>query len=219
RGAMVEQNGRPVRVHAKRGVILACGGFPHDVIRRKAMFPHAPTGTEHYSPGPTGNTGDGLRLAEAIGGRVEDTLPNAAAWVPESVTKRKDGTGGVMPHFIDRAKPGVIAVMRDGGRFANEGNSYHDFVQDMIKATKPGQEIAAFLICDHRALRKYGLGCVPSFPMPIGRHLSSGYLMRGDTLAALAAKAGIDARGLETTVAQFNATATSGQDPAFGKGS
>src|SRR5437762_3955181 len=89
----------------------------------------------------------------------------------------------------------------------------------MIKATKPGQEIAAFLICDHRALRKYGLGCVPSFPMPIGRHLSSGYLMRGDTLAALAAKAGIDARGLETTVAQFNATATSGQDPAFGKGS
>ena len=61
------------------------------------------------------------------------------------VVTRKDGSKGVMPHFIDRAKPGVIAVMRDGRRFANEGNSYHDFVQDMIKAAKPGEEIAAFL--------------------------------------------------------------------------
>ena len=219
RGAMVEREGRLVRVNAKRGVILACGGFPHDIARRKAMFPHAPTGAEHYSPGPTGNTGDGLRLAEAVGGRVEDTLPNAAAWVPVSVTKRKDGTRGVMPHFIDRAKPGVIAVMRDGARFANEGNSYHDFVQEMMKAAKPGEEIAAFLICDHPTLRKYGLGCVPPFPMPIGHHLSTGYLMRGDTLAALAAEAGIDAAGLEATIRQFNPSAANGQDPAFGKGS
>ena len=79
RGAIIEREGRRVRVHATRGVVLACGGFPHDVARRKAMFPHAPTGVEHYSPGPIGNTGDGLRLAEAAGGRVEDTLPNAAA--------------------------------------------------------------------------------------------------------------------------------------------
>ena len=43
-----------------------------------------PTGTEHFSPGPIGNTGDGLRLAEAAGGRIEDSLPNAAAWVPVS---------------------------------------------------------------------------------------------------------------------------------------
>src|SRR6266567_1507405 len=79
RGAMVERKGRLVRVNAKRGVVLACGGFPHDVARRKAMFPHAPTGNEHFSPGPAGNTGDGLRLAESAGGGVEDTLPNAAA--------------------------------------------------------------------------------------------------------------------------------------------
>ena len=86
RGAIVERDGQPIRVTAKRGVVLACGGFPHDVARRKAMFPHAPTGTEHFSPGPTGNTGDGLRLAETAGGRIEDTLPNAAAWVPVSIT-------------------------------------------------------------------------------------------------------------------------------------
>src|SRR5262249_9757873 len=96
RGAIVERDGRRIRVNAKRGVVLACGGFPHDVARRKAMFPHAPTGNEHFSPGPPGNTGDGLRLAEAAGGRIEDTLPNAAAWVPVSITTRKDGSEGVM---------------------------------------------------------------------------------------------------------------------------
>ncbi|MDA9426103.1 MULTISPECIES: FAD-dependent oxidoreductase [Bradyrhizobium] len=218
-GAIVSREGRDVRVHARQGVVLACGGFPHDVERRKKMFPHAPTGNEHYSPGPTGNTGDGLRLAEAAGGQVEDRLPNAAAWVPVSLTTRKDGSRGVMPHFIDRAKPGVIAVMRNGRRFANEGNSYHDFVQAMVKAARPGEEIAAYLVCDHQTLRKYGLGCVPPFPMPLGHHLKSGYLMRGDTLDALAAKAGIDAKAFVETVRQFNATAPLGHDAAFGKGS
>jgi succinate dehydrogenase/fumarate reductase flavoprotein subunit len=219
RGAIVERDGRLVRVNARRGVVLACGGFPHDVARRKKMFPHAPTGNEHWSPGPTGNTGDGLRLAEAAGGRIEDSLPNAAAWVPVSITERKDGSTGVMPHFIDRAKPGVIAVTREGLRFANEGNSYHDFVQEMMKAAKPGEEITAFLICDHRSLRKYGLGCVPPFPMPLRHHLRTGYLKRGATLAELAAKAGIDSKGLEATVTAFNKTAAEGRDPAFGKGS
>ncbi|CCE03847.1 fragment of putative 3-oxosteroid 1-dehydrogenase (part 2) [Bradyrhizobium sp. STM 3809] len=219
RGAVVTRQGKRVRVNARLGVVLACGGFPHDVERRKAMFPHAPSGQEHFSPGPVGNTGDGLRLAEAVGGRVEDGLPHAAAWVPVSVTTRKDGSKGVMPHFIDRAKPGVIAVTADGVRFANEGNSYHDFVQAMVKAAKPGREIAAFLITDHRSLRRYGLGCVPPFPMPLGHHLRSGYLKRGATLAELARVTGIDAMSLEATVAAFNADAALGQDPTFGKGS
>ena len=219
RGAVVQRDGRVVRVNARRGVILACGGFPHDIQRRKAMFPHAPDGSAHYSPAPSGNTGDGLRMAEAAGGRVEENLPNAAAWVPVSLAKRKDGSGGVMPHFIDRAKPGVIAVTRHGARFANEANSYHDFVQDMMKAARPGEEIAAYLVCDHRTLRKYGLGCVPPFPMPLKRHLRDGYLMRGDTLEQLASRAGIDAAGLKANVEKFNALARSGQDAEFGKGS
>ena len=219
RGAVVEREGKCVRVIARRGVVLACGGFPHDVARRQKMFPHAGDGTRHFSPGPSGNTGDGLRLAETAGGRVEDTLPNAAAWVPVSITTRKDGTNGVMPHFIDRAKPGVIAVLRNGKRFANEGNSYHDFVQEMMKAVRPGEEIAAYLICDHRSLRKYGLGCVPPFPMPTGHYLRTGYLKRGADIAELAANAGIDAPALRQTVAAFNKDAAEGRDPAFGKGS
>jgi succinate dehydrogenase/fumarate reductase flavoprotein subunit len=218
-GAVVQHDGQSVRVTATRGVVLACGGFPYDVERRKQLFPHAPTGKEHYSPSPETNTGDGLRLAESVGGRVDGTIPHAAAWVPTSVTTRKDGTKGVMPHFIDRAKPGVIAVTPKGRRFANEGNSYHDFVQAMVKACEGESEVSAWLLCDHKALRGYGLGCVAPAPLPIGRHLRSGYLKRGTTVAELAKQIGIAPATLEATVAQFNEAARQGQDPAFGKGS
>jgi succinate dehydrogenase/fumarate reductase flavoprotein subunit len=88
-----------------------------------------------------------------------------------------------------------------------------------VKATKPGEEITAFLICDHRTLRKYGLGCVAPFPLPIGEHIRTGYLKRGATPAELAQQAGIDAKALEATIAEFNKTAREGRDPAFGKGS
>jgi succinate dehydrogenase/fumarate reductase flavoprotein subunit len=54
--------------------------------------------------------------------------------------------------------------------------------------------------------------------MPLKHHLRSGYLLRGATLEELAAKAGIDAKVFAETVAQFNATALEGRDPAFGKG-
>ena len=122
-------------------------------------------------------------------------MPNAAAWVPVSLTTRKDGSEGVMPHFIDRAKPGVIAVTRDGKRFANEGNSYHDFVQDMMKAAKPGEEIAAFLVCDHRTLAQIRPRLRGAVSDADRGYLRTGYLKRGATLAELAAQAGIDAEG------------------------
>jgi len=218
-GAIVQREGKRIRVNAKRGVVLACGGFPFDVERRKELFPHAPTGKEHYSPAPEANTGDGLRLAEAVGGRVDSTIPHAAAWVPTSVTTRPDGSKGVMPHFIDRAKPGVIAVTPKGKRFTNEGDSYHDFVQAMVAANKGEPEVSAWLLCDHRVLRNYGLGCVAPFPLPFGRHLKSGYLKRGATIGELAKTIGIAPAVLQATVDEFNRGAATGKDPAFGKGS
>ena len=218
-GAIVDREGRRTRVNARVGVVLACGGFPFDVERRKALFPHAPTGHEHYSPAPESNTGDGLRLAEAVGGRVDPTIPHAAAWVPTSITTRPDGTKGVMPHFIDRAKPGVIIVSRQGKRFTNEAASYHDFVQDLVKVTKGDKEIFAWEICDHSTLRQYGMGCVAPFPLPFGRHLRTGYLKSGRTLSELARNIGVDENALQATVEVFNKSARQGEDPAFGKGS
>jgi succinate dehydrogenase/fumarate reductase flavoprotein subunit len=218
-GALVEHEGKPVRVSVRRGVVLATGGFPYDIERRKQLFPHAPTGREHFSPSPSTNTGDGLRLAESVGARVDPTIPHAAAWVPASVTTRPDKSTGVMPHFIDRAKPGVIAVSPEGRRFTNEGNSYHDFVQAMVKACAGRGDTFAWLLCDHKALRSYGLGCVAPAPLPIGRHLRNGYLKSGASIAELATKLGIAPATLEHTVAEFNRHAAKGEDPAFGKGS
>ena len=218
RGALLEREGRAVHVRARRGVVLAAGGFPQDAARRRALFRHAPTGAEHWSPAPPGNTGDGLRLGEAVGAAVEDRYPNAAAWVPISLVPWPDGSTGTFPHFVDRAKPGVVAVTAAGTRFVNEANSYHDFVQAMVAATE-GREHAAWLLCDHATLRRYGLGFAKPFPLPLGPYLRSGYLKRGRTLAELAAETGIDPAALERTVAAFNGPARRGEDPAFGRGS
>jgi succinate dehydrogenase/fumarate reductase flavoprotein subunit len=220
-GAVIEHEGKRIEVRTRRGVVLACGGFPHDIERRKSLFPHAPTGHEHYTPSPALNTGDGLRLAEAIGGWVDPSIPNAAAWCPTSLVPRKDGTQGVMPHFIDRAKPGVIAVTADGRRFANEALSYHDFVQHLVRVCKERSQadFSAWLICDHKHLREYGLGAVAPFPLPFGRHLRSGYLRRASTLAELALAIGVPADTLARQVETFNLDAASGTDSQFGKGS
>lgn len=218
-GASIKKNNHLITVHASKGVVLAAGGFSHDVARRAEKYRHAPTGEAHWSPTVESNTGDTFALFEALGGQIDTHLPNAAAWAPVSLTRRADGSQGVMPHFIDRAKPGVIAVTAKGERFTNEANSYHDYVQDMVKACEGESETCSWLICDHHTLRRYGLGCVAPFPLPIGRHLKSGYLHKGATIEALANSAGIDAQRLQKTVAQFNQSAQVGQDPAFGKGS
>lgn len=217
-GALIDTPEGEVRVIARKGVVLAAGGFPQDVARRKALFPHAPTGEEHWSPAPAENTGDGVRLGEAVGGAAVQGYPNAAAWCPVSLVPRRDGTFGTFPHFIDRGKPGVIAVLRNGKRFTNEANSYHDYVQAMVAATPKGEKPESWLIADHPTLRRYGLGFVKPFPVPLAGVLNNGYLKRGNTLRELAAAIGVDGAALEATVARVNETAAGGSDPDFGKG-
>jgi len=219
-GAVVDTPQGRVTVTARRGVVLAAGGFPQDPVRRKALFPHAASGYEHASPAPPGNTGDGLRLGESVGATVNDTLPHPAAWVPVSRPVMPDGTLGTFPHFVDRSKPGVIAVTRSGRRFVNEADSYHDFCQAMVRrCSEEGGEICAFFIADHATFRKYGLGYAKPAPVPFGKHLKSGYLARGETLADLARAVGIDPAALEKTVTAFNEHARKGEDPEFRKGS
>ena len=218
-GALIDTAKGRVKVLADKGVVLAAGGFPRDIARRKALFPHAPSGYEHASPAPPGNTGDGLRLGEAVGARIDTSLPNAAAWVPISQPIWPDGTTGTFPHFVDRSKPGVIAVTRSGRRFVNESDSYHDFCQAMYRRCKEeGGEICAFFIADHRTFRKYGLGYARPSPVPYGSQIKTGYLKRGDTLRDLAHEIGADPDQFETTVRNFNVDARKGQDPEFGRG-
>lgn len=217
-GVRVEDASGQRTLRARHGVVLACGGFPHDVKRIAQAYPHLRQGGEHLSPTAEGNTGDGTRMAEEAGGEVTIQLKDAAAWMPVSLVKYGNGETGVFPHLLDRYKPGVIGVLRNGKRFCNESNSYHDVGADLIKACAGEKETAMWLICDKTTLAKYGLGFVKPAPMPIGRFLSNGYLLEGKTLAELAAKAGLDSNGLEQTVREFNATAVRGEDPAFGRG-
>lgn len=218
-GAVVDREGVRIDVIARHGVVLASGGFPHDPARLAAHYPHVKRGHGHWSPTAQANTGDGASMAEAVGGVFDDTLPNAAAWTPMSLVPRKDGTHGIMPHFIDRAKPGVIAVDLDGRRFTNEASSYHDVVQAMIKACQGKAETACWLLADHRAIRRYGLGYVKPFPMRIGGHVRSGYLKRGTTVADLARQIGVPAATLDETLRRYNEDARFGRDSEFGRGS
>ena len=215
-GVMTGHEGR--RLQARYGVVLAAGGFPHDVKRIAQAYPHRQRGHRHLSPTPESNTGDGVRMAEAAGAAVDIRYADSAAWMPVTEVDFGNGRKGVFPHLLDRYKPGVIGVLRTGQRFTNESNSYHDVGVALTRACEGMDETAMWLICDRTALSKYGLGYVKPAPMPIGRFLRNGYLVQGHTLAELAAATGIDPAGLERTISQYNGPAASGQDPAFQRG-
>jgi succinate dehydrogenase/fumarate reductase flavoprotein subunit len=218
-GALVSREGRLLRVRARRGVVLATGGFSHDPSRTVALFPHVRAGARHASLTPAGNAGDGIGLAIAAGAAFDDTLSSPAAWAPVSVFDRADGSTGVYFHLIDRGKPGVIAVSPAGRRFVNESDSYHRFVLAMMRDCMHEGDVYAWLVGDHAALRKYGMGAARPAPLPIGRLLKSGYLRHGDTVAELARRIDMDPTALEATIARFNDAAQRGEDPDFGKGS
>lgn len=217
-GVLAATEGGERRIVARHGVVLAAGGFPHDVKRIAQAYPHLRRGHEHLSPTPVGNTGDGVSMAEAAGGMVDIRLKDAAAWMPVSKVDLGGGEVGVFPHLLDRYKPGVIGVLQNGRRFTNESNSYHDVGAAMIEACAGLAETAMWLVCDKATLSKYGMGYVKPAPMPIGRFLRNGYLIEGRTLAELADKAGIDSQGLEATIQAYNRDAVRGEDPIFGRG-
>ena len=218
-GAQVRISGKNIEVRASRGVVLAAGGFPHDASRRAELFPHAPTGEEHWSAAPRTNTGDGLRLGESAGGYVRTNLKAAAGWVPVSLVPLRDGTFAHFPHLgMDRAKPGAIMVSPCGERFCNEADSYHDVIAALFNATLPGEVPKAWLICDHAFLRRWGLGRVRPAPFPIRPWLRNGYLKIGRSVPELARSCRIEAAALEQTIARFNEGARLGSDTAFERG-
>jgi succinate dehydrogenase/fumarate reductase flavoprotein subunit len=219
RGAQVSDDKGEFTITARRAVVMACGGFPHDRERISRAYPHLARGGEHFSPTPEGNTGDGVRMAEDVGASCEIRFPNAAAWMPVSKVPMGNGKVGLFPHLVDRYKPGIIAVNRRGKRFTNESNSYHDTGAAMIADGEGEAETAAWLICDHPTIRKYGLGYAKPAPVPISIYVRNGYLQAGKTLRELAQAAGIDGEAREETVNRYNLGARVGEDPEFGRGS
>ena len=135
-GAVVERDGQRLSVHARRGVVLACGGFPanQDLKRAStAISPPART-TSCCRPRAIPATGCGLRKLWAAASMTRCTSRQPGRryrWC-----RRRDGSTVPFPHFFDRGKPGYISVDRRGRRFVNEAKSYHVFVPAMIEACR-----------------------------------------------------------------------------------
>ena len=215
-GARIRVGGEEIVVTARKGVVLATGGFGHNKKFRAAFMPQP---VPEHSMSHQGNLGDGVALGQKVGAGIAPERGQGGLWTPASRTRRRDGSEGLYPHLtLDRAKPGLLAVNSAGRRFVNEAVSYHDFVEAMFESHKVEPSIPAHLICDARFIAKYGLGDIHPGTRDLRRHERRGYLASGRTLAELAQKIGVAPAALRETVARHNRFAETGVDLDFGKG-
>ena len=212
-GAWVHHEARTIRVNAKRGVVLAGGGFPASAALRARYF-RVPVA--RYTAAYEGCVGETLRLGQDAGGALGPSGEDNALWFPGSVAHRADGTTAVYPHIVlDRAKPGLVAVGGSGLRFTDEAASYHEFTRAMYRSST----VPAWLVCDRRFLWKYGLGMIRPMTFSLEPYVSGGYLREARTIEALVKSIGADPGGLADTVRRHNEFARTGFDTDFGKGS
>jgi len=210
-GIAAEREGQPITIRAKRGVVLAAGGFAHNKEMRE-KYQRSPIGTEWTSASP-GNTGDAIRMGLDLGAAVD--LMEESWWGPSSVPPE----GPPHFHLIERSCPGSILVDSAGKRFTNEAASYIDVVHAMYEHNRPDAvSIPAQFIMDQRFRRRYPFGVtMPGQKFP-EEYRKSGYVTTADTLEELAAKIGVDCHGLLETVARFNEFARTGKDLDFHRG-
>lgn len=215
-GAILECGEETKAVRARRGVVLATGGFPNDKQMRKELsskFPH------DITFGFEANVGEGIKVAREIGAVLDEDLASTAYWQPSSKLKLSDGTEkGVLYGYLDRGRPGVVAVDKSGRRFVNESNSYHDVGLALIKAGIADGNYFHF-VCDSAFVWHHGLGMIRPFNWNLRKYARLGYITMADTIPKLAKKICVDPEGLSQTIRNHNAYAVDGVDLEFGKGS
>jgi 3-oxosteroid 1-dehydrogenase len=205
-GAIVLRDGKELRVRARRGVLMATGGFDHDPVLRKEHLPEL--GQPDFSAGALTNTGDGHRMGAQVGADFD--LMDDAWWMPSIALPR----GGVFPLVSERCIPSMVIVGKDGKRFTNESAPYVNFVHTQIEAG----HVPAYEIFDAKARSRYQFaGILPGRPFPRSFH-KSGLVTRADTLDELAEAIGVPAAALHVTVDRFNTQARQGRDDDFGRG-
>ena len=209
-GAVIERNGRSLTVKTRRGVILASGGFSSNPAMRAQFIPYA---DHHVSLVSSGNVGDGINNALALGANYDSDNLSNAGWVVISVLHEEDGSLRKFPHlFLDRGKPGCIAVNAEGQRFGNESTT------NLVEPMHRTGSVPAHLICDHHFIKRYGLGLVRPGGIGLKKKLLAGYVLRANTLTELANTIGANAEKLDATVIRFNEQAERGVDDDFGRG-
>jgi 3-oxosteroid 1-dehydrogenase len=214
-GATVRHEGKLKRVRARRGVLLATGGFPHNAKMREELGPQHP---HHHSVGWEANIGEGINAARAIDAVIDKEVVGPGLWQPSSILKHPDGSEETILYgYLDRGKPGVIAVDTKGKRFVNESNSYHDIGAAMFR-NGVAQGNRFYFVCDRAFVWKRGLGLIRPFRPSLGPYVRSGYITVADSLDELARKIDIDPAGLAETVMKHNGYAQTGVDPEFQRG-
>lgn len=215
-GAVLAGPGGPYTVRARRGVVLATGGLGHHSgLRQRFMGADWPD-----SMAVPENTGQGIEAGLSIGAlSLPERHGTGAFWTPVSRT----GSGqwaGRYPHLaMDRAKPGLIAVNRQGRRFVNEAASYHHFALAMLEQGDQSATDPAWLICNHAFIRRYGLGAIHPGTTHLQPYVERGWIHCAGSLRELAGQLEIDAAGLSDTATRLAAFAANGIDEDFGKGS
>jgi len=215
-GAVVEREGKQLRIRTRRGVLLAAGGFERNLALREQYQP-APA-SDCWTGGCETNTGDTLALAPKIGADLD--LMDEAWWCPTMLVSTEDRVRMVI---FEKHLPGGLIVDRRGRRFMNEAEPYNDVGKSMYRANTPdGTAIPAFFVFDRKFRKKYACGpMLPGASMPdwaLPRDLEGDFFEKSETLEGLAQKIGVDADGLNETVRRFNQSAQIGEDPEFGRG-
>nr|WP_314466219.1 FAD-binding protein [uncultured Novosphingobium sp.] len=207
-----DANGRDFRVRARRGVVIATGGFEWNETLVKTFLRGPLTGPVSVPE----NEGDGLLMAIEAGAQLGNM--QHAFW-QQSVLEFEPQHRAAKPNYLlgsdERARPGAILVNRAGKRFVNEAANYNAMgkaLHAFDAGTHAYANLPYWLIVDQRYREKY-----QTFNTPPGGPTPS-FMMKADTLEELAEKAGIDAKGLTATVARFNDMVRKGHDDDFNRG-
>jgi 3-oxosteroid 1-dehydrogenase len=213
-GAILRRNNQDLRIEARLGVVLACGGFEADAAMRRANLPGA------WGPDCTGavesNTGDGIEIARRIGAATGNM--DSAWWGP--MLKLPDESRARLLTY-ERALPGSIIVNQAGRRYMNEAMAYDRAGRAMLDADRPGAGTSpSWFVFDSAYRRRYPVGpLLPRVPLFLHQRGLQHKLVTADTWAGLARRAGLDPEQLAATVDEFNRNAAAGVDPLFGRGS
>jgi 3-oxosteroid 1-dehydrogenase len=205
----VEVEGRPLR--ARRGVVLACGGFEWD----PEMVAEYVDGEIAARCSPPHNTGDGHRMAAAAGASFANM--SEAWWAPMGIVPGQEIEGEQVGRHLrtERQGPGSIIVDRHGRRFINESQDYNSLIRAAYRAEgESGPHLPMYVVFDQRFLDRYGFITYRSGsgqPVP-------GWLLRAESAAGLAGRLGMDPGTLQGTLDRFNEFAVEGKDEDFGRG-
>nr|WP_090273914.1 3-ketosteroid-delta-1-dehydrogenase [Mycolicibacterium komanii]CRL66774.1 3-ketosteroid-delta-1-dehydrogenase [Mycolicibacterium komanii] len=212
-GVVLSHNGADITVTARRGVVLAAGGFDHDMDMRW-KFQSESLG-EHASLGAETNTGDAIRFAQDAGAATD--LMDQAWWFP-AVAALPGADPKVM--LAERSLPGSLIVDQTGSRFVNEATDYMTFGQRLLERERAGNPVESMWIVFDQGYRNSYVFAAELFPrMAIPqRWYDAGIAHRADSIAGLAPKIGVDESTLTATVDRFNENAAAGVDPDFLRG-